>query len=114
MIEQLNQNMKSIDDFFNLNSLDKCSNRDKHISEILDQKIDDSSVFFERGHIDKIDNDGNFCGNGGKEILEYVELYIQKNIQKHTSIQKKFESLGVGNYIDNSISDEDFWNKILK
>lgn len=110
---ELNQNMKSIDDFFKTNSLTKSFNRGKTISEILGDKSD-SVLFFQRGHIDKIDDDGNFCGNAGKEVLEYVEAFIQKNIQKENSIKKKFVSLGVGNYIDKSVSDEDFWSEVLK
>ena len=42
-----------------------------------------------------------------------MKITIYKS-KVNPDIQKKFESLGVGNYIDNSISDEDFWNKILK
>jgi len=108
--------MKSMDDFFNENSnaISKFYKRDKSISEILGEKSDYSDLCFERGHIDKIDEDGNFCGNAGNEILEYIEEFIQTNIQKHNSIQKKYVSLGVANYIDNSISDEDFWNEVLK
>lgn len=105
---ELNQNMKSIDDFFKVNNLTKSIKREKSINEIFGEK--DSSIFFEKGHIDKIDDDGNFCGNAGEEVIEYIESFIRKNIQKDNSIKKKFESLEVGNYIDNSISDKDFWN----
>jgi len=108
-----NDSMKSIDDFLNQNGISKSYNREKTISEILGDKSD-SVLIFQRGHIDKIDDEGNFCGNAGKEVLEYVEAFIQKNIQKDNSIKKKFESLGVGNYIDKSVSNEDFWNEVLK
>ena len=110
---QLTQNIKSIDDFFKLNNLTKSLNREKSISEILDEKSD-TILSFEVGHIDKIDDEGNFCGNAGQEVMEYIEEFIRKNINKENSIQKKFESLGVENYIDKSVSDEDFWNEVLK
>lgn len=109
----IDQNMKSIDDFLKANKLTKSFSREKSISEIFGEKSD-SVIFFERGHIDKIDDEGNFCGNAGQEILEYVEAFIQKNKQKNNSIKKKLEYLGVGNYIDKSISDEDFWSEVLK
>lgn len=110
---KLNDSVKSIDDFLKVNDISKSYNREKSISDILGENPD-SVLFFEKGHIDKIDENGNFCGNAGNEIIEYVENFIKKNIQQHTSIKKKLESLGVGNYIDNSISDEDFWIEVLK
>jgi len=110
----LDNSIKTMDDFYTFNKLDKSHLRDETISKILDEDNNLKEVFFERGHIDKIDDNGNFIGNAGDEIMEYVKSHIKKQFQASKSIQKKFEKLGVGNYIDNSISDEDFWNKILK
>jgi len=117
----LDNSIKTMNDFYTFNKLDKSHLRDDTISKILDEDNNLKEVFFERGHIDKIDDNGNFIGNAGDEIMEYVKTHIKKQFQASKSIQKKFEKLGVefeklgvGNYIDNSISDEDFWNKILK
>lgn len=115
-----NDSIKSIDDFFKANNLNKSFQRGKSISELLGEKSDSviSDLFFERGHIDKIDENGNFCGNAGNEVMKYIEDFIRNNIRKHNLVQKNFESLGIGNYINKSVSDfesyEDFWNEIFK
>ena len=106
---EINDSIKSLDDFYKFNPLDKSKIRDNKISELLGDD-QDSSLFFERGHIDKIDDNGNLIGNAVVEILNYIESIINQNTGKSKSLQKKFESLGVGNYIDNS--DEDFWDWI--
>jgi hypothetical protein len=109
--------MKSMDDFFNANEITKSYQRDKTISDILGDDLD-HTINFSRGHIDKIDDNGNFIGNAGSDILEYVQKYIESNIKKHllidNNLQKRFTSLGVDNYIDKSTSDEDFWNEIYE
>jgi hypothetical protein len=113
----LNESMKSMDDFFNANEITKSYQRDKTISDILGDDLY-HTINFSRGHIDKIDDNGNFIGNAGSDILEYVQKYIESNIKKHflidNNLQKRFTSLGVDNYIDKSTSDEDFWNEIYE
>jgi hypothetical protein len=109
----LNESMKSMDDFFNANEIAKSYHRDKTISSILGDSLD-KTISFSRGHIDRIDDDGNFIGNAGEEVLEYVQKYIESNIKKYNNLQKRFTSLGVDNYIDKSTSDEDFWNEIFE
>jgi len=108
---------KSLDEFYKLNPIDKSVKRDNIISEILDE-YKNKSLFFEIGHIDKIDDNGNFIGNAGEEILEYIENLIAENSKKSKSLQKKFEKLEKEfeskNYIDTSISDDEFWKEILK
>lgn len=106
-LESLKQ-IKSLDDFYKFNPIDKSKYRDIKISEILGES-EDKFLFFERGHIDKIDDNGNLIGNAGEDVLEYIKGIIEKNINDRKSMQKKFESLGVSNYIDNSISDEEFY-----
>jgi hypothetical protein len=109
----LNESMKNMDDFFNANEMTKSYQRDKTISDILGDDLD-NALNFSRGHIDRIDDDGNFIGNAGEEVLEYVQKYIESNIKKYNNLQKRFTSLGVDNYIDKSTSDEDFWNEIFE
>jgi len=109
----LNESMKNMDDFFNANEMTKSYQRDKTISDILGDDLD-NTINFSRGHIDRIDDDGNFIGNAGEEVLEYVQKYIESNIKKYNNLQKRFTSLGVDNYIDKSTSDEDFWNEIFE
>lgn len=108
----LNESMKTMDDFFNANGITKSFNRDKSISEVLGESHS-SVIHFERGHIDKINDDGNFAGNAGEEILEYVENKIKSNIKKYENLNKKFDTLGIDNYIDNSVSDDEFWDEYL-
>lgn len=109
----LNESMKSMDDFFNANGITKSFNRDKSISEVLGESHS-SVIYFERGHIDKIDDNGDVAGNAGEEILEYVENKIKSNIKKYENLNKKFATLGIDNYIDNSVSDDEFWDDYLK
>ena len=108
----LNESMKTMDDFFAANRISKSFNREKSISEILGEKSS-KIVNFERGHIDKIDDNGNFIGNAGEEILEYIESKIKANVREHELINKKFTSLGISNYIDNS-DDDIFWENLKK
>jgi len=108
----LNESMKSMDDFFSANGITKSFNRDKSISEVLGESHI-NVIHFKKGHIDKVDDDGEFVGNAGEEILEYVENKIKSNIRKYESINKKFTSLGIDNYIDNSVSDDEFWDEYL-
>jgi len=110
----LNESMKNMDDFFKANKITKSCHRDKVISSILGDSLDNKTIAFSKGHIDKIDDNGNFIGNAGSDILEYVQKYIESNIKKYNNLQKRFTSLGVDNYIDKSTSDEDFWNEIYE
>jgi hypothetical protein len=105
---EINDHIKSLDDFFKVNSLSESIKRQNVILEILEEG-QNSDIFFLKGHIDKIDDNGNLIGNAGDEVLEYIKNIIQKNIGKSKFLQKKFEGLGVSNYIDNSISDEEFY-----
>jgi hypothetical protein len=109
----LNESMKSMDDFFNANEITKSYHRDKVITSVLGDSLD-KTISFSRGHIDRIDDDGNFIGNAGEEVLEYVQKYIESNIKKYNNLQKRFTSLGVDNYIDKSTSDEDFWSEVFE
>lgn len=105
---EINDKMKNIDDFFNYNKLKIDYVRNNSINQILDCQ-ESIILTFERGHIDKIDDKNNFLGNAGEEILEYVNKKIEENSGKNLKLTKKFENLGLSNYIDNSISDEDFY-----
>jgi hypothetical protein len=76
-----NESIKSMDDFYKINPIDKSKIRDNKISEVLGESNNDF-LFFKRGHIDKIDDDGNFIGNAGEEVLDYIKSVIEKNIGK--------------------------------
>jgi hypothetical protein len=58
----LNDSIKTMDDFYTFNKIDKSFLRDKTISKILDEDINLKEIYFEKGHIDKIDDNGNFIG----------------------------------------------------
>lgn len=68
--------MKSMDDFYKANPITKSLEREKTISEILGES-QENILIFERGFIDKIDDNGNYLGNAGKEVIEYVEKFIE-------------------------------------
>lgn len=111
---ELNATMKTMDDFFEANPLSKSIKRDRIISNLFGEESSRNYMVFDRGHIDKIDDDGNFIGNAGEELINFVEEYIKKNIKKNESLKKKFESIGLDSYIDKSTSDDEFWSEILK
>lgn len=104
----LRKDMKCIDDFFLVNKIDDSILRDRKISSIIDVK-EDKDIFFEKGHIDKIDMETNTITNAGEDVMCYVMKKIEEN-------NKLIKSTAVANsdYIDTSIPDDDFWNEILK
>lgn len=104
----INDSMFSVNDFLEQNKITSDYHRLSKISEILNDS-DRPVIRFGRGHIDLVDDDNNFIGNAGAELIKYIEGRIEQNYGKRASIEKKFKSLGVGNYIDDSISDEDFF-----
>jgi hypothetical protein len=110
---EINDHIHSFEDFYKINRVDFFKKREDTISEILGEEKN-NSLFFIKGHIDKIDDKGNFVGNAAEDIINYIESVIEQNIGKSKSLKKKFEKLGVDSYIDNSISDEDFWKEVLK
>lgn len=110
---ELNAGMKSMNDFYKANPITKSFQRDKTISELFGENHQ-NILTFEKGFIDKIDDNGNYVGNAGKDIIDYVQKFIDNNIKHYNSLQKKFSDLGVDNYIDKSTSDEDFWAEALK
>ncbi len=110
---KINLGMNSLDDFYKENPITKSFQRDKTISEIIGEN-QEHILLFEKGFIDKIDDNGNYIGNAGKEVSEYLQNFFDNNVKQHNIILKKFSDLGVDNYIDKSISDEDFWIEVLK
>ncbi len=108
----LDKSMKSMDDFFKSNKMSKSYAREQKISSLLDEK-QDKIIFFERGHIDKIDENGNYVGNAGEELLEFVEKYLKSNVKRFDSMKNKLSKLDIGNYIDTSIPDDEFWSGLI-
>jgi len=112
---KLNNSPKSLEDFFNTNPLSKSCQRQRIITDLLDPDTNQFEFLeFERGHIDKIDDRGNFIGNAGEDVIQYVLKHIKSNMRKFELNNKKYLDLGIRDYIDKSIPDEDFWNEILK
>ena len=99
----LNKTIKSRDDFFKINKLDKSVRRHDLISEILDDTQPHDPVFiFENGYIEMVDEGSDLCRmNASEHILEYVDKFIMTN--------KKRKVVNTNCYIDNEISDEDFF-----
>lgn len=98
----LHKNMKSIDDFYKENPLDKSVKRNEVLSEILNE-IPESSLAFIKGHIEAVDDEGN-RQNAKDYILNYVENYISKNINRKDN-SKKYPNT----YINNEITDDEFF-----
>jgi hypothetical protein len=110
---EINDLIKSMDDFYKINPIDKSKIRDNKISEVLGESKN-YFLFFKRGHIDKIDDNGNFVGNAGEEVLEYIKSVIEKNIGKSKSIQKKFDKLGIKSEPKVDVSDDDYLKDFLE
>jgi hypothetical protein len=109
----INNQIKSMDDFYRDNPLDTTKIRDKKISEILDES-ETNFLFFKKGHIDKIDDNGNFIGNANEEILEYIRTVIDQNLEKCKSLQRQFEKLGIKSEPKVDVSSEDYLNDFLE
>lgn len=109
---ELNLSMKTMDDFFDENPVTKSYFRDRNISKVLNEPSN-NIVIFESGFIDLVDDNDEYVGNAGKEILEFVEKVINNNVKYHEIVSKKLEQLNVNNYIDTVTPDEDFWNEVL-
>ena len=105
---EINKQMFSIEDFFKANKLLIDYTRNKSINEILDYQ-DSVILTFERGYIAKIDDNNNPIGNAGDELLDFIKVQIESNKKHKSAIDKKLQNLGLSNYINNSISDEEFY-----
>lgn len=109
---EINDSIKSMDDFYKFNSIDISKIRDNKISELLGES-ENNFLFFKRGHIDKIDDNGNFIGNAGEEVLDYIKSVIEKNIGKSKYIQKKFDKLGIKSEPKVDVSTDEYLTDFL-
>ena len=110
---RFDKKIKSLDDFYKFNSIDKSKLRDNKISEVLGESGNDF-LFFKIGHIDMIDDSGNFVGNAGKDLLDYIKVLIKKNISESESLKKRFDSLGIESLPKEDVSSEDYLKDFLQ
>lgn len=110
-LENLNH-IKSMDDFYKFNSIDISKIRDNKISELLGES-ENNFLFFKRGHIDKIDDNGNFIGNAGEEVLDYIKRVIEQNIGKSEYTQRKFDKLGIKSEPKVDVSTDEYLTDFL-
>lgn len=100
----LNKSMKSLEDFYKENPLDKSVNRNELLAEILGSESESILVFID-GYIEAVDGEGN-RHSAKKYILDYVNNYIESNCRRIERYNKGFAQ---SNYINNQISDDDFF-----
>ena len=103
-----NKHIKSLESFYELNEINTSSKRDKLLSELLKEE-ETLKLDFKRGRIDKINDDGDFLGDASDEILNFINILIEKNIKSYNEYQEKVNQLGAVLYEQPKQIDENSW-----
>ena len=104
--------MDTIDKFLAVLSNKQTTGRKRNsiLSGILNESIS-SAYSFEKGHVDKISDTGEFLGSADEEVTEYINNYIKKNKARN---DKKLKAIGIDGeskgYILETKEGEDFWD----
>lgn len=87
------------------------SKRNKKLNDILGEPVNPIDIIFSNGHIDKINEKGEFLGRADDEVMEFVLNKISKNKTKMDNLCSKIdpEVKGKGTYIIEPKEGEDFW-----
>ena len=83
----------SREDFIKILSKSKKSKRNTILSEILSEPVSLSDLIFSNGRIDKIDENGRIIGLADKEVLEFIDSYIEKNKRTKEKELAKYNKL---------------------
>ena len=102
----------SWDKFYEYNRISKQSKRDKKLSELLDEEVDQSSLILSCGRIEKIGDNGEFLGSATDDIMKFINDKIKINKSSYDKRMVKYnEFTGVkSGYIIETVEGEDFWD----
>ena len=97
----------NIEDFFKCNMLGKSSQRDYKLAKLLDIQVDITNIFYDKGRIDKIGDNGEFLGDVTNEAIDLILNNINKNYKR---VKKQMDSsFFKTSTIIECKEGEDFW-----
>jgi hypothetical protein len=107
---EIKPGIDTIEKFIKSNSLDDLSiNRDNVLNDVLGENKN-INILFKKGRVDKVGINGEFLGSAEKEIIEYIEMHLDKNRKRNDKKMKMInEIVGVSSdYIIETKEGEDF------
>ena len=109
----MNSTMIDSESFCIGNIVDKETLRDFKLDKVLERTTDMRNFIFINGRIDKIDENGNFCGSAIDEVVEWVEKSIKGNIDLNELKNTKLKKLGLKNEPKINVSTPEYLESFM-